>query len=255
MKKNLLISTALLATLSVVALTQTADAAPATKNLKGKVGVKFKGDTIEPEGPFRGNIVMGYVPNEINFTDNGKGLSVTDGELNVAADEYTKDRYIVVNDDRPEDKLSAWSTSLKISDISNVKKADDKLVADLEMASGKTFVYTGASLADANDNDYTMIDPTTDKTVISNEYTGAVKPAAEKYVIPASETAGAVELIGKTDKAIDPAITTQPGKDKGGQGYALELKQPRLKIKSKGTKGATYSGNMTWTLTYDDAAK
>lgn len=151
--------------------------------------------------------------------------------------------------------MTEWKTTLKISEITNVKAANDKLEADLEMKPGEIKVYTGAKFVEGQ-NDYNMIDPTADGSVVANKYEGTMvanKAVAGKYSIAAA--GGAVDLMAKTGKDVDDKITTKPGQDQGGQGYALELKEPKLKIKTKGTKGANYSGTMTWTLTYDDAAK
>lgn len=281
--KKLLFSTMALGTLVAVALPasvsanevdgkQMQDAEGNTRaRQESKVGVEFGTKVVPPTDVFVGNLVMAYLPTDIDLGVHESSTSgITIANPSKAIRE--KNNWLVINDDRPEieaadnngtadKRMKEWKVIASMTELENKSDATDKLPARLTFT--KTDLkeyYVGDLDTSGGVADYKHSFPGTETNGVSNLkdldnankfITGAWDSNSEgTFTIDGtSSTSETIVLAAKA--GINPdhkAKDRNDGKRKGGQGYALSFNNPSLNV-TKGQKdNSKYEGTISWLL-------
>ncbi|MGX7024661.1 hypothetical protein [Vagococcus hydrophili] len=270
--KKYLFSTVLLAGV-VVSLAPSVTEAASTVERKQTtdVEIKFKDKDNGFDDKAENNLIMGATPTEISFTDGrgdqkGKGFTAPQAGSNAIfkADMFDESRYIVVNDDRPDERQSTWKVDANLSKFMDTKSnQESNLVADLILDTKGLQEYHIGAYSEAL-GDYEILNPNYLEGAALSNVVKPYTPNPDSPVItsasgPVTLVAGgsSVNMINKKVKGLDPDHTKTDGfgVKKGGQGYVTEFTSPKLVVKSGATKGSTHIANLTWTMTFDDVVR
>lgn len=255
--KKLLISTVVLTSVAIVGLPVVSSAAEVAKT-ETDIGVKFIGDERPVTDNGIGNLVLGKTPTSFSFAD----TAVSSGgftDINLSnTSEQQKTRYIVVNDDRSatnEDttkRPTPWSVSVKYSPLTQVGGSGTVLKSQLDIEVGDLKEYYAGEKPELQSNgtqDYNF--PSPSETGATGAYSGTAVKALKTGVVSLPGDDSLIPLLNKETAELDKDHSRDNmGSQKGGQGYALEFKNPVLKIQqaTTGNEDQRFSSKLTYVL-------
>lgn len=261
--KKYLLSAATLATLAVLAAPSVANAAPDEKEVETRVGVSFGDDKVVPKGRWEGNLVMGYVPADINFTKDGAGLELEQGVGLYNANEWTKTRYLVINDDRAGTTTATdkWEVTASLAEftLSDGSQPASPLDADILLQDDGIKKYAVGAFNETN-ADYDPVVPS--ETTVTEDYAGTSVTSKsvesdlagkKDFTLPATDAS--IKILERNETAETGFSGIERGKKQGGHGYALTFSKPRLKVRSGAAVNTDYKSVLTWKVTFDDPSK
>lgn len=256
MKKLVMISLASVAAMMLYA--KPADAIVREDNTDVGVSFKSNDDTIPGKGPYKDNLALVWKPNAFQFGEQTAvaGTSTYNG---VATKEP---QYLVVNEDRPTDKISTWDLKATMSELQVKGVQAEGVSASLEFKMNELTEYNiGSKLNEENDYDA----PNPSKNPDQENGTdvpgtgrlslgGAVDSDATGVnlggTLADDKKSSTVKLEGNGQTSVVVMSKYKADyKEKGG--YATEITDKKLTIVTSNASnlaGKKMSGVVTWTL-------
>lgn len=237
MKKTIMIT--LLSSAALMMFATNADAK--SFDDRSDVGVSFKSEdpTIPGENkPYKDNLSLVWKPNSFEFGEQKAVAGIATFNNNVEGKQY-----LVVNDDRPDASLPAWTLSAKLSEMKATDGSDTKVASKLMYTLGDAQSYDIGTTIDPITNDYIAPNPSTEEGASSLD----TLAADSKITLGGTNQAMTLEAGGKTSQVV--MQKTEATATKGG--YATLIKDTKLVVtdaKTANAAGKKFSGQVTWTL-------